>query len=42
MTERPRISVYKTFSSKLVLKVLDGKKASQEVEDKEKENYLKV
>ena len=42
VTERPRISVYKTFSSKLVLKVLDGKKASQEVEDKEKENYLKV
>ena len=33
---------YKTFSSKLVLKVLDGKKASQEIEDKEKENYLKV
>ena len=34
--------MYKTFSTKLVLKVLEDKKASQEIEDKEQENYLKV
>ena len=37
-----RDPAYKTFSSKLVLKVMEGKKASQEIEDKEQENYLKV
>ena len=33
---------YKTFSSKLVLKVLEGKNASQEIVDKEKEKGLEV
>ena len=37
-----RDPTYKTFSSKLVLKVVEGKNASQENEDKEKENYLKA